>query len=130
MLIDDFFPVDDPDPDCAFCASGAIWPALLEKALAKANGGYPSLHHLSPATILQSLTSAPSLTLNFTDISPVLLLEKSGKWPMVVTKDGNHYAVIKIQRVLKEDENEGEDNLVTYMKIKGIAGVKKPKLSF
>ncbi|EGT57259.1 hypothetical protein CAEBREN_09424 [Caenorhabditis brenneri] len=43
-----------------------IWPALVEKAIAKAYGGYDALHGFSPAVALLTITGAP-LTCHLTE---------------------------------------------------------------
>ncbi|CAI2386441.1 unnamed protein product [Moneuplotes crassus] len=66
IIIDDFIPVYENSKDIAFSRSttDSIWVQLLEKAWAKANGGYDKIVFGLSSEVLKAITGAPVFTLD------------------------------------------------------------------
>lgn len=71
IIIDDQFPVYGGSTDIA-CSSSLyndIWMQLLEKAWAKANGGYDKIVFGLSSEVLKAVTGAPTFTYDHDDFS-------------------------------------------------------------
>lgn len=66
IIVDDFIPVYENSKDIAFSRSStdSIWIQLLEKAWAKANGGYDKIVFGLSSEVLRAITGAPVFTLD------------------------------------------------------------------
>ena len=66
IIIDDYIPVYKNSKDIAFSSSTQpdVWVQLLEKAWAKANGGYDKIVFGLSSEVLRAITGAPTFTLD------------------------------------------------------------------
>lgn len=98
IVIDDYLPVYKDSTDLAFSTSTGddIWVQLLEKAWAKANGGYDKIVFGLSGEVLRAITGAPTFVFSHEACKPDDLWKqlKSGiraNYAMLVSLDAEDY---------------------------------------
>ena len=98
IVIDEYIPVYKNSKDIAFSSSSTndVWVQLLEKAWAKANGGYDKIVFGLSSEVLRAITGAPTFTLDHDNSKPEDVWKhlKSGVragYPMLCSIDQEKY---------------------------------------
>ncbi|CAI2386825.1 unnamed protein product [Moneuplotes crassus] len=98
IIVDDYIPVYKDSKDIAFSSTttNSIWMQLLEKAWAKANGGYDKIVFGLSSEVLRTITGAPTFTLDHETCKPDSVWKnlKDGtrnNYPMLCSLDSEKY---------------------------------------
>lgn len=107
IIIDDYIPVYKGTKDVAFSSSTSndVWVQLLEKAWAKANGGYDKIVFGLSSEVLRAVTGAPTFTFDHDNIT------LDDLWKSI--KDGNREGYATLCSVDSEKYSYGESDCVS-----------------